>query len=32
MEGEAPAFVRSLASMAMGGPLWRTDLVSPVWR
>jgi hypothetical protein len=32
MEGEAPAFVRSLASMAMGGPLWRTDLVSPVWK
>jgi len=32
MEGEAPAFVRSLAPMAMGGPLWRTDLVSPVWK
>ena len=32
MEGEAPAFVRSLAAMAMGGPLWRTDLVSPVWK
>lgn len=32
MEGEAPALVRSLTSMAMGGPLWRTDLVSPVWK
>jgi hypothetical protein len=32
MEGETPAFVRSQASMFMGGPLWRTDLVSPVWK
>ena len=31
MEGEAPAFVRSQAPMFMGGPLWQTDLVSPVW-
>ena len=31
MEGEAPAFVRSRAPMFNGGPLWQTDLVSPVW-
>lgn len=31
LEGEAPAFVRSQATMFMGGPLWQTDLVSPVW-
>jgi hypothetical protein len=31
LEGEAPAFVRSQAPMFMGGPLWQTDLVSPVW-
>ena len=31
LEGEAPAFVKSEASLYMGGPLWRTDLVSPVW-
>jgi hypothetical protein len=32
LEGEAPAFVKSQASMYMGGPVWRTDLVSPVWK
>ena len=31
LEGEAPAFVRSEAPMFMGGPLWQTDLESPVW-
>ena len=31
LEGEAPAFVRSQAPMFMDGPLWQTDLVSPVW-
>jgi hypothetical protein len=31
LEGEAPAFVRSRAPMFMGGPVWQTDLVSPVW-
>jgi hypothetical protein len=31
MEGEAPAFVKSLAALYMGGPLWRTELTSPVW-
>jgi hypothetical protein len=31
LEGEAPAFVRSQAPMFMGGPIWRTELVSPVW-
>jgi len=31
LEGEAPAFVKSEASLFLGGPLWRTDLVSPVW-
>jgi hypothetical protein len=32
LEGEAPAFVKSQAAMFMGGPLWRTDLVSPIWK
>jgi hypothetical protein len=31
IQGEAPAFVRSQAPMFNGGPLWQTDLVSPVW-
>jgi hypothetical protein len=31
LEGEAPAFVRSEAPMFMGGPVWQTDLESPVW-
>jgi hypothetical protein len=31
LEGKAPAFVRSQAPMFMGGPVWQTDLVSPVW-
>ena len=31
-EGEAPAFVKSRAAMFMGGPLWQTELVSPVWK
>jgi hypothetical protein len=31
LEGEAPAFVRSQAPMSMGGPVWETELVSPVW-
>jgi hypothetical protein len=31
LEGEAPAFVRSQAPMFMGGPVWQTELVSPVW-
>jgi hypothetical protein len=31
LEGEAPAFVRSQAPMFIGGPVWQTDLVSPVW-
>lgn len=31
LEGEAPAFVRSQAPMSTTGPLWQTDLVSPVW-
>ena len=29
--GEAPAFVKSEAALFLGGPLWRTELVSPVW-
>ena len=32
LEGEAPAFVKSQAAMFLGGPLWRTELVSPVWK
>jgi hypothetical protein len=31
LEGEAPAFVRSEGPLAMGGPVWRIELVSPVW-
>jgi len=29
--GEAPAFVKSEAALFLGGPLWRTELISPVW-
>jgi hypothetical protein len=29
--GEAPAFVKSEGPMFMGGPIWRIELVSPVW-
>jgi hypothetical protein len=29
--GEAPAFVKSEAPLYLGGPLWRIELVSPVW-
>ena len=32
LEGETPAFVKSEATFFMGGPAWRTDLVSPAWR
>jgi hypothetical protein len=29
--GEAPTFVKSLTLSYMGGPMWRTELVAPVW-
>jgi hypothetical protein len=29
--GEAPAFVKSEVLSYMGGPMWRTELVGPVW-
>jgi hypothetical protein len=29
--GEAPAFVRSQNLSYVGGPMWRIDLLSPVW-
>jgi hypothetical protein len=29
--GEAPAFVKSEQPLYAGGPLWRIELVSPVW-
>jgi hypothetical protein len=29
--GEAPAFVKSEAPLYLGGPLWRIEMVSPVW-
>lgn len=29
--GEAPTFVKSETLSFMGGPVWRTELVSPVW-
>lgn len=31
LDGEAPAFVRSEGPLAPGGPIWRIELVSPVW-
>jgi hypothetical protein len=30
--GEAPAFVKSEGQLYLGGPIWRIELVSPVWR
>lgn len=30
--GEVPAFVKSEQPLYLGGPLWRIELVSPVWR
>ena len=29
--GEAPAFVKSEVVSYQGGPMWRTELISPVW-
>ncbi len=29
--GESPTFVRSEIPSYMGGPIWRTELVAPVW-
>jgi hypothetical protein len=29
--GDAPAFVKSEQPMYLGGPMWRIELVSPVW-
>lgn len=29
--GEAPTFVKSETLSFMGGPMWRTELVSPIW-
>jgi len=29
--GEAPAFVKSESQLYLGGPIWRIELVSPVW-
>jgi hypothetical protein len=31
LSGEAPAFVKSEGPMFLGGPLWRIELVGPVW-
>jgi len=31
LQGEAPAFVRAQTQTFIGGPVWQTDLVSPVW-
>jgi hypothetical protein len=30
--GEAPAFVKSEGPLFFGGPVWRIELTSPVWR
>ena len=32
LEGEAPAFVKAEQPLYTGGPLWRIELASPVWR
>ena len=32
LQGEAPAFVKMEGALALGGPVWRMELVSPVWR
>lgn len=29
--GDAPTFVKSVTLSYMGGPMWRTELASPVW-
>jgi hypothetical protein len=29
--GEAPAFVKSESQLYLGGPIWRIELVTPVW-
>jgi hypothetical protein len=31
LEGEAPAFLKSEGPLTFGGPIWRIELVSPVW-
>jgi hypothetical protein len=31
VEEDAPAFVKAEAAMAIGGPLWRIELLSPTW-
>jgi hypothetical protein len=31
LDGEAPAFVKSEGPLFFGGPVWRIELVSPVW-
>jgi len=31
LQGEAPAFVKSEGPLSVGGPIWRIELVSPVW-
>jgi hypothetical protein len=31
LDGEAPAFVKSEGPLYFGGPIWRIELVSPVW-
>jgi hypothetical protein len=31
LDGEAPAFVKSEQPLYLGGPLWRIELVNPVW-
>ena len=31
LPGDAPAFVKSEGPLHLGGPIWRIELVSPVW-
>lgn len=32
LEGEAPTFIKSEGPLGFGGPVWRIELVSPVWK
>jgi hypothetical protein len=31
LQGEAPAFIKMEGPLALGGPVWRMELMSPVW-
>jgi hypothetical protein len=31
LDGDAPAFIKAEQQFYMDGPLWRVELVTPVW-